>query len=233
MTNKFPYHIAIILDGNRRYARKHIYNTWRGHELGAEKVNKLIEWVSELGVRELTLYTFSIENFGRNKKEVSYLMELFRKNFSRLKKSAKFKKEDLRINFIGRLNLFPVDIQEMMQKLMRETRNKNSLIVNFAIGYSGRSEIVDAVKKIVNDTLAKKIIPKEISEEVFASYLYMSDEPDMIIRTGGEIRISNFLIYQGAYSEWYFIKKLWPEITKRDIIKAINDYKLRERRYGR
>ena len=233
MSSNFPYHIAIILDGNRRYAKKHINSLWSGHEIGAEKVTNLIEWAIELGVKKLTLYVFSMENFRRNKNEVSYLMELFRKNFSRIKNSDKFKKDDVRLNFIGRLYLFPDDIQKLMQELMEETRNRKSLTINFAIGYGGRSEIVDAVKGITRDVMNGKIIPDDIDEELFANYLYISDEPELIIRTGGEIRISNFLIYQGAYSEWYFIKKFWPEITKRDIIKAIEEYKRRERRYGK
>ena len=233
MPSKFPYHIAIILDGNRRYAKKKNLNPWKGHEFGAEKVKDLIDWALELGIKQLTLYTFSIENFNRNKQEVDYLMGLFRKNFRELKKSERIKKDKVRLNFIGKLNLFPHNIQKMMHELMEDTKNYDMLKINFAIGYGGRAEIIDAAKKIITDIKNKKINPESINEESFSNYLYLKDEPDLILRPGGEIRVSNFLIYQGAYSEWIFMEKLWPEITKADIKNAIKEFHNRERRFGK
>jgi tritrans,polycis-undecaprenyl-diphosphate synthase [geranylgeranyl-diphosphate specific] len=230
--NQTPSHIAIILDGNRRYAKKLKLNVVKGHEFGVKKVDEFINWCLELKIRELTLYTFSTENFHRNKQEVDYLMRLFKKYFSQLKKNKKFRKYAVRINFIGRLNLFSENIQGIMQNLMEETKNNKKLIINFAMGYGGRSEIIDGIKRLITDIRNHRLDENEITEERFKDYLYLHSEPEIIIRTGGEIRISNFLLYQSAYSEWFFLKKLWPEITKRDIMNVIEEYKKRERRFG-
>ncbi|MEK6808220.1 MAG: polyprenyl diphosphate synthase, partial [Nanoarchaeota archaeon] len=164
--------------------------------------------------------------------EVDYLMRLFKKYFSQLKKNKKFRKYAVRINFIGRLNLFSENIQGIMQNLMEETKNNKKLIINFAMGYGGRSEIIDGIKRLITDIRNHRLDENEITEERFKDYLYLHSEPEIIIRTGGEIRISNFLLYQSAYSEWFFLKKLWPEITKRDIMNVIEEYKKRERRFG-
>src|SRR3989338_1141987 len=202
---KGPLHIAIILDGNRRYAQKHKLALWKGHELGAKKVEDLMDWWNELGVKELTLYSFSTENFNRSKNEIDYLMNLFRKQISKLKKNK----------------------QKEMRELMEKTRKNNGFIVNFAMGYGGRQEIVDAVNKL----LSKGV--KEIDEKGFEDYLCLKDKPDLLIRPGGEMRISNFLLWQMAYTEFYFTDKLWPEFTKKDLVMAVEDYKKRERRFGK
>lgn|SRR3989338_3464078 len=224
---KGPLHIAIILDGNRRYAQKHKLALWKGHELGAKKVEDLMDWCNELGVKELTLYSFSTENFNRSKNEIDYLMNLFRKQISKLKKDKRLDKNKIRVNFIGRLSLFPKNIQKEMRELMEKTRKNNGFIVNFAMGYGGRQEIVDAVNKL----LSKGV--KEIDEKGFEDYLCLKDKPDLLIRPGGEMRISNFLLWQMAYTEFYFTDKLWPEFTKKDLVMAVEDYKKRERRFGK
>lgn len=224
---KGPFHIAIILDGNRRYAQKHKMELWKGHELGAKKVEDLMDWCNELGVKELTLYSFSTENFNRSGKEVGFLMELFRKQINKLKNDKRLDKNKIRVNFIGRLSLFPKDIQKEMKELMERTRRNDKFIVNFAMGYGGKQEIVDAVNKL----LSKGV--KEIDENGFENYLYLKDKPDLLIRPGGELRISNFLLWQMAYTELYFTDKLWPEFTKKDLAKAVGDYKKRERRFGK
>ena len=150
-------------------------------------------------------------------------MNLFRKQFKKLSNDKRIDKEKIRINFIGRLNKFPKDMQETMKGLMKKTESHKNFKINFAMGYSGRAEIIDAVQKIKG---------KKLNENSFKKYLYLSSEPDLLIRPGGEIRISNFLIWQSSYAELYFTKKLWPDFTKKDLKKAINNYKKRERRFG-
>ncbi len=224
-----PKHIAIILDGNRRYAKKKHIAAMRGHEVGGKILEKLLDWASSLGIKELTLYIFSMENFNRSKAEFNYLMSLFKKQFLKLENDPRIEKEKIHVNFIGRLELFPVEIQNMAKRMMKKTRKNNGLIINFAMGYSGRTELVDAVKKI----LSQNIKPKNVNEEVLRKHLYLSSYPDMIIRTGGERRVSNFLIFQGAYSEWFFLDKMWPEFTKNDLKRCIDEFSNRERRFGR
>ena len=224
-------HIGVILDGNRRYAKKRGLLSFEGHRYGAERVRELVNWCSELGVGELTLYTFSMDNFNRPQKEKDVLFKLFREYFKRFAEDKRAKK--VKINFIGRLDLFPRDMQDIMNDLMEKTAENTELIVNFAMGYGGRAEIVDACKRIAEMVEAGKISPESIDEEMISQNLYLLHEPDLIIRPGGEKRVSNFLLWQGYYSEWYFSDKLWPEITKEDFEDAIKDYNSRERRYGK
>ncbi len=229
MKEENPKNIALVLDGNRRYGRK-IGNGFKGHKVGAQKVEKLFDWCKELGIKEVTLYCFSMENFKRPKEEVDYLMKLFRMQIRRLKRDKRL--EDTKIEFIGRLNLFPKVLRDDMGELMEKTAGNDGFKVNFAMGYGGRAEIVDAAKKLVYKVVDNSIDPEDIDEEMFSENLYMKDEPDIIIRTGGDKRVSNFLIYQGAYSELFFLEKLWPEFEKEDLIKVIEEYKKRERRFG-
>ena len=231
--NKVPKHIGIIMDGNRRFSKKLMLKPWKGHEWGADKVQKILDWAAELGVQELTLYAFSYENFNRPKEEFDYLMRLFSKEFERLKDDERLEKEGIRINVIGRIKMFPEDIYQKMLDIMEKTKNNDKFIVNFAMAYSGRIEVIDAVKKIAEQLEQGKLNVEDINEEVFEKNLYMSDEPDLIIRTGGDRRTSNFLNYQSAYSEWFFIDKLWPEFEKEDLVKVVEEYKLRDRRFGK
>lgn len=230
-----PKHIGIILDGNRRFAKKLMMKPWMGHEWGAQKVEKLFDWCKELGVKEITLYAFSIQNFNRPKEEFDYLMNIFKKEFNRLLNDEiiKLEKDKVRINFIGRIWKFPEDIQDIMKKLMYKTKDYNNYTVNFAMAYGGREEVLDAVKRIGEKVKNGKLDINEINEEIFSENLYMDHEPDLIIRTGGEKRTSNFLIWQSWYSEWLFLEKTWPEFEKEDLIKAIEDFSQRERRFGK
>lgn len=218
-------HVAIILDGNRRYAKKHNLPLYRGHEFGAKNVEKLFGWAEELSIKELTLYSFSMQNFNRTKEEFNYLMKVFeifcKKAVAKLKKNPK-----VQFHFIGRLNLFTRKIQILARELERKSRNNKLLKVNFAFGYGGREEIVDAVKKIV-----KKGI-KKIDEKVISDNLYLKSEPEVIIRTGGDQRTSNFLPWQSIYSEWFFLDKTWPEFNKADLKRIVDDFTRRERRFG-
>ena len=230
-----PKHIGIILDGNRRFAKKLMMKPWMGHEWGAQKVEKLFDWCKELGIKEITLYAFSIQNFNRPKEEFDYLMNIFKKEFNRLLNDEiiKLEKDKVRINFIGRIWKFPEDIQDIMKKLMYKTKDYNNYTINFAMAYGGREEVLDAVKRIGEKVKNGKLDINEINEEIFSENLYMDHEPDLIIRTGGEKRTSNFLIWQSWYSEWLFLEKTWPEFEKEDLIKAIEDFSQRERRFGK
>jgi tritrans,polycis-undecaprenyl-diphosphate synthase [geranylgeranyl-diphosphate specific] len=228
-----PNHIGIIMDGNRRFSRRLMLKPWKGHEWGAKKIAKVLEWCREYGIRELTLYTFSIQNFNRPKEEFDYLMDLFRTNFEKMKDDKKILDTGIRVNIIGRTWMFPRDVQEKMQAVMDKTRHNSKYILNFAMAYGGREEVIDAARKIAEQVKSGKLDVSQINDETFSRCLYMSDEPDLIIRTGGEQRTSNFLAYQGAYSEYFFIDKMWPEFSKADFRKVLKDYGDRERRFGR
>jgi len=229
-----PKHVGIIVDGNRRFARKVLNHPFKGHEEGSKKVELLIDWAKEMGIKELTLYVFSMQNFQRPKEEVDYLFELFVRKFKELsEKEEKLKEKGIKINFVGRMYLFPKNVQESALALKEKTKNNSELAVNFAFGYGGREEIVDAVRKIAEKVKKGELSAEDINEDVFEDCLYNASRPDIIIRTSGERRISNFLSFQGAYSEIFFIDKLFPEIEKEDFVGIINDFKARDRRFGR
>ena len=231
--SKMPKHIGIILDGNRRFAKQLMMKPWKGHEFGAKKIWDLFDWCKDLGLHEVTLYTFSIENFKRPKEEFEYLMQLFTKEFKAVKKDQRVHKNRIRINFIGRIKMFPKPVYNAMQELMEATKEYGNYIVNFAMAYGGRAEIIDATKKIAKKIKEGNLDVSKINEEVFSKELYLESEPDLIIRTSGEQRTSGFLIWQGAYAELYWCEKKWPEFEKGDLIAAIEDYMLRERRFGK
>ena len=231
MASKSPKHIAIILDGNRRYAKKLGLQPWKGHEFGVKKLNELLEWCRELGIRELTLYAFSTENFDRTKTEKDFLFNIFRQEFGNMGCRKDIFENKVRINVIGRLGMFPKSIRNSMLDIMEKTKKQNKFIVNFAMAYGGRQEIADAFKKIIKNS--KNLKPSQINENLITKNLYLKNEPDLVIRPGGEVRLSNFLIWQSTYSELFFIDKLWPEFTKNDLIKILNEFKKRERRFGK
>ena len=228
---KVPKHIGIILDGNRRFAKRLMLKPYKGHEYGAEKIEKLLEWCKELGIKEITLYCFSIENFNRPKNEFEYLMNLFKEEFTKLKDDPRIK--DIKVNFIGRLNMFPKNVRDSMNVLIENTKSNKPYTINFAMAYGGRAEAIDATRKIAEQVKNGKLDVDKINEEVFEKNLYTASEPDLIIRTSGEKRTSGFLIYQGAYAELIFVDKMWPEFEKEDLINAIKEYSNRERRFGK
>ena len=233
MASKTPKNIAIILDGNRRFEKKIGLRPWKGHEYGIKRLHNLIDWCLKLGIKELTLYSFSTENFKRTKKEKDFLFGLFKREFRRMKEEEGALNKDVRINVIGNVGMFPDDIKNAMLEVVEKTKSHKGLVVNFALGYGGRQEITDAVKKIAKDVQKGRIMPERINEGLIAQNLYLKNEPDLIIRPGGEIRTSNFLTWQSAYSEWFFTKKLWPEFTKEDLIGCIKEFNNRERRFGK
>jgi tritrans,polycis-undecaprenyl-diphosphate synthase [geranylgeranyl-diphosphate specific] len=230
---KVPKHIGIILDGNRRFSRKLMLKPWMGHEWGAKKVEQVFDWIKEIGIHELTLYAFSIENFNRPKAEFDYLMNVFNKEFENLINDERLHNDRVRINFIGRIKMFPKELHERMQKLMSMTKEYDRYVINFAMAYGGRAEIIDATKKIAEKIKTGQLDISQINEEVFSKNLYIESEPDLIIRTSGEQRTSGFLLWQGSYAEFHFSPKLWPEFEKEDLVKAIQDYNKRERRFGK
>ena len=221
---EMPRHLAIILDGNRRFAKRLMLEPWKGHELGAEKVEKLLDWCKELGIREITLYCFSLENFNRPKKEFNFLMKIFKKEFSKMKTDKRVHNNKIKIRFVGKTELFDSEMQKIIRGLEEVTKDYDNYRINFAFAYGGRQEIVDAVKRLVENE-------EEINEENLKKNLWLNTEPDLIIRTGGEKRTSNFLPWQSTYSEWIFLDKMWPEFTKQDLIECVEEYGERQRRF--
>lgn len=233
-TNNVPRHVGIILDGNRRFAKRLMLKPWKGHEWGAKKVEGMLEWCEELGIDELTLYAFSIENFNRPKDEFDELMTVFKDGFDKLAKDPRLDTEKrLRIRFLGRIGMFPAAVQEKMRWLEEKTKDNGPKTINFAMAYGGRAEIIDATKKIAAMVKDGALNIDAINEEVFAKQLYTDSEPDLIIRTSGEQRTSGFMLWQGSYAELYFCPKLWPEFEKEDFLEALTIYANRERRFGK
>tara|TARA_Y100000034_G_scaffold129475_1_gene186012 strand:+ start:605 stop:1312 length:708 start_codon:yes stop_codon:yes gene_type:complete len=231
---RVPKHVGLILDGNRRFAKRLMMKPWKGHEWGSQKTEKIFEWALEYGVKELTLYTLSVQNFySRPKDEFNFLIKLFKKEGNELKNDERLFKHKIKINFIGRIHMFDEELQGMMKEIMDKTRNHDNLIVNFAMAYGGQEEVIDAVRRIAEQVKENKLDVDKINEEVFENNLYMKSSPELIIRTGGERRTSNFLNYQASYSEWIFLGKLWPEFDKQDFVECLQEYSERSRRFGR
>lgn len=228
MAKNIPYHLGIIMDGNRRWARAHGLPTLYGHKKGYDKIIKMGDLCLEKGIKILTVYAFSTENWNRSKKEVGYLMRLLKRGLTREIRSLH--KKNIKIQVIGRIKELSKDLQKAIKETMALTKNNTRGILNIAINYGGRPEIIDAVKKL----MAKKLTPVKITEKLIAENLYTAGlpDPDLIIRTSGEQRLSNFLTWQSAYSELYFIKKHWPDFSEKDLDEAIKEYSRRQRRFG-
>jgi len=230
--DKLPRHIAIIMDGNGRWAEKKSLNRIVGHRKGIEVAREVIRCCRELGIQVLTLYAFSTENWNRPKREVKALMTLL-KRFLRAE-GKELIQNNIRLNTIGNIADLPKDVSEVLKEFMLETKNNTGMILNAALSYSGRNEIIQAIKKIVRYVQQGKLTPHQINEEVFSHCLFTDGlpDPDLLIRTSGELRISNFLLWQMAYTEIYVTNILWPDFTKKDLLDAIEDYQGRERRFG-
>jgi len=227
---KIPQHLGIIIDGNRRWARKRDLPTFLGHRKGFENVRKIARYAFKKGVKYLTIFAFSTENWKRDKKEVDYLMRLLKNAFSK-KYIEELTKNEVKVNFIGQIKRLPKELQQKIKEVENITKRNKKYVFNIALSYGGRADIVEAAKKIIK----KRIDAKEIDEELFSKFLWTKGmpDPDLVIRTGGEQRISNFLIWQMAYSELYFSKKFWPEFSKEDLDNAFLDYTKRQRRFGK
>ena len=231
--NSVPRHLGIVLDGNRRFAKRLMLKPWKGHEWGTKKIESLLEWCQSFDIRELTLYSFSIQNFNRPKEEFDYLMNIFRDAFRNSLEDPRIEKNGIRINIIGRIHMFPKDLQDLMNRIMEKTRHHDKHIINFAMAYGGREEVIDAVKKLAEKIKSGELDICQINEEAFKENLYLDSDPDLIIRTGGERRTSNFLMWQSNYSEWIFLEKMWPEFEKEDLVECLQEYSRRIRRFGR
>jgi tritrans,polycis-undecaprenyl-diphosphate synthase [geranylgeranyl-diphosphate specific] len=232
-----PSHIGVILDGNRRWARENGLPVWLGHSAGAEKVKLLLKKCLELKIKTLTLYAFSTENFQRDKEEVDHLMKLFEEKMKEILDSKEIHQNKVKVKFLGRKEMLPLTLQQLMDKIEEMTKNYDAYYLNIAIAYGGRAEIIDAIKKLVEDVLNKKLKLEEINEEEINKRLYTSHlpnpYPDLIIRTSGEERLSGFLLWQSAYSELCFLDTYWPEFRDIDLYRAIRTYQKRNRRFGK
>lgn len=223
-----PDHVAIILDGNGRWATKRNKPRTFGHKKGAENVVDIAIYAKNRGVKYLTLYAFSTENWKRPASEVDYLMKLLISFVE--KKLDQLMAEDCKINFLGDLSKIPENTRKAVEKALDKTKDNKSLFINIALNYGGRDEIVHAIKSIIDDGY----LSKDIDEKLISKYLYTGNlpDPDLLIRPGGELRLSNFLIYQMAYTELYFTDCLWPDFDKDEFDKAIMEYTKRNRRFG-
>lgn len=233
-----PEHIGIILDGNRRWANQHSLPPWMGHRFGSKKVDELLEWLLELGVKTITLYVFSTENFQRSKKEVEEIIQVIREKAIKMNgpESNSIHKKGIRVKTIGRVDLLPRDVQNVLHEIEEATKDYSNFYLNLAVAYGGRAEIVDATKKIAEEVEEGRMTLDQIDEETFEQHLYTSylpkSDPDLIIRTSGEERLSGFLIWQAAYSELCFLDVFWPDFRRIDLWRSIRTYQSRKRRYG-
>jgi tritrans,polycis-undecaprenyl-diphosphate synthase [geranylgeranyl-diphosphate specific] len=230
-----PQHVAIIMDGNRRYARKLGLKVTQGHIYGRNKVKDLARWCRELKIPIVTVYAFSTENFNRSKEEVDTLMEQFRVAFREFADDPEIEKYRVRIRAIGNTSILPQDVQDSIRYAEEKTKDYSDFIFNVAIAYGGREELIEGIKKISEEVKDGKLRAEDIDENVVSSHLYTYDlpDPDIIIRTSGEERISNFLLWQNAYSELYFTNTYFPELSKADFLKGIRSLLRRKRRFGK
>jgi len=227
--DKVPCHLGIIMDGNRRWAKEKKLAFHSGHRQGVKKVKELLRWCMDRGIKILTLYAFSAENWDRDKGEVSFLMNLFESVIS--SEIHELCQEGIKLKIIGQKDRLPVKLQKLIEDAEAFTEDNRRGFLNLAISYSGWSEIVEAVRKIAEE----KIPPEKIDRALIKKYLWSADIPDadLIIRTSGEQRTSGFLLWQSAYSEWYFCRKHWPDFSEKDLDEALNDYQKRQRRFGK
>lgn len=231
--NKLPQHIAIIMDGNGRWAQEQGQDRLYGHYEGVVSVRKVVEAATEIGIKYLTLYAFSTENWDRPTSEVNGLMSLFVDTIS--KEVPDLHKNNIQLHFIGNLSLLPPDAQKALEAGMEQTAQNTGLNLIIALSYSSRWELVEAAKKIALQVQAGQLTTDQINEAILSKNLTTSafPDPELVIRTSGEYRISNFLLYQLAYAELYFTNTLWPNFRKKDLIEALLDYQSRERRFGK
>ena len=232
MSTRIPKHVAVIMDGNGRWAKQRGWPRSRGHLEGAKAVRRCVEGCLDLGVEFLTLYAFSTENWQRPKEEVETLMVLLQKFLKDY--TNEMAGRGVHFEAIGRLSELPADCQRQLEEAKKATIANHKLTAILAVNYSGRAEIVDAVKKISSDVLRGNLATDKIDADLFASYLHTGrwPDPDLLIRTSGEMRISNFLLWQLAYTEIYVTKKFWPDFAREDLVEAVEDFAQRQRRYG-
>jgi len=226
--SSLPRHVAIIMDGNGRWARQRGLPRIAGHRAGAKNIRKVVEAFANYGVKYLTLFAFSTENWSRPQKEIHGLLRLLSSSID--KETKAFHEANIKLRHIGKLDRLPVELRRKVKSATEFTKDNTRMTLCLAFDYGSRSEVVDAVRCIKEGNVS----PEGINETIFSSYLDTADipDPDLIIRTGGEIRLSNFLLWQAAYSELYFTPVLWPDFNKKEIEKALLDYRQRQRRFG-
>jgi tritrans,polycis-undecaprenyl-diphosphate synthase [geranylgeranyl-diphosphate specific] len=233
--NEVPEHVAIIMDGNRRFATDLGLPPNSGHLFGRDKLEEVLEWCFELDIKNLTVYAFSTENFERDTNEVQTLMNLCKEELKKASEDSRIHKNQVKIRILGHLETLPEDISKSIEYVTRATKDYDKYSFNIAIAYGGREEIIQAIQKIANDVKEGNLKIEDIKESVMSKYLYTNGipDPDLILRTSGEERISNFLLWQLAYSELYFSDVYWPAFQKKDFLKAIRTYQQRKRRFGK
>ena len=231
-----PRHVAIIMDGNRRYAREVLKaeNTNKGHEMGKDKLKEVLEWCIKTDVKVLTVYAFSTENFSREEEEVDFLLKLIKDMMFSLGDDDRIHKNKVRVKMIGDRSIIPDDLKEAVEYAEGKTKDYDSYHFNVAVAYGGRQEIINAVKRVAQQVKDGEIDVEDITEDSISVNMYTSDDPDpdLVLRTSGEFRLSNFLIWQMAYSELYFTDIYWPGFRYIDFLRAIRSYQQRNRRYG-
>lgn len=237
---KIPGHIGIIMDGNRRFARgNQMKSVLSGHSKGAEKLEEVLNWAEEVGIHVVTVWVFSLDNFNRSPEEVDGLMDLFEKKFLDLVSDERVHRDQIRVCSLGKIDALPQRVQEAIKKAEKATAHYSRRFLNISVAYGGREEIVDAFKSFLSHPENQKLTPaqlaKNLKPEDIEPFLYTAHVPDpeLIIRTSGEIRLSGFLLWQSAYSEFYFCDTHWPAFRKIDFLRALRDYHFRQRRFGR
>ncbi|MHA1198987.1 MAG: polyprenyl diphosphate synthase [Candidatus Heimdallarchaeaceae archaeon] len=233
-SNPIPKHIGIILDGNRRGSRILGVDYLTGYNLGAEKLEDVLDWCWDLEVKVITCWIFSTENFSRPKDQVESIMKLAVKYFQKIRNDKRIFKNEVRIRVLGRQNMLPKEVQKEIKLTEEATKHHKRYDLNLCMAYGGRAEIVDALKQILNKANEGKIVLDDVDEELISNHLYTDNipDPDLIIRTSGEERLSGFLLWQSAFSEYYFTDVHWPLFRKIDLWRAIRSFQRRERRYG-
>lgn len=228
-----PWHVAIIMDGNGRWAKKRLLNRVKGHEKGMNTVREIVTASSELGIGILTLYAFSTENWQRPKYEVSALMNILRRFLK--SEQTEMTKNNIRLNVIGQPDRLPANVQKVLLETLELTADNSGMVLNLALSYGGRNDITQMVRAIAQKIITGKIDVGAIDEQLIADHLYTAKlaDPDLVIRTSGEMRISNFLLWQIAYSELFITNTLWPDFGKAEFIQILHDYEHRERRFGK
>ena len=226
-----PEHVAIIMDGNRRWAKKNNLITTQGHKEGAENLKRIAKFANKIGIKHLTVYAFSTENWKRSQEEVGAIMKLLK---FYLLDFFNWSDENIKINVLGRIAELPKDLKDQIHKIEEKTKNNTGLVLNICFNYGGRDEIVTATKNIVQKVLDGELKIEDINEKLFSNYLYTANQPDpdLLIRTSGEERISNFLPWQISYSEFVFTDKFWPEYNEQEFLNSIQIYQKRTRRFG-
>ncbi len=229
---RLPNHIAIIMDGNGRWAKRRGFIRLRGHEEGVKSVREITTECARMHIGQLTLYAFSNENWKRSKTEVKFLMRMLKRYLIEERKTIE--DNNIILKAVGRIEALPEDVQRELFISIEESKNNTGMILCLALNYGGRTEIADAAKKLAEDVKRRKLDLQDINEDTFKSYMYMPEMPDtdLLIRTGGEMRVSNFLLWEISYAELWFTHVYWPEFRKKHLEEALGDYAKRERRFG-